>query len=263
MPSRLLSHLSSPDIAALDKQTGVVILPVGAIEQHGAHLPVATDALLAEGVLTAAFERLPETVAAWRLPALSYGKSAEHARFAGTMSLRAETLQMLLHDIAAGVASAGFRRLAFFNGHGGNVAVLDSTARDVRQEFGLLTFCLHPNLYIEAPFEQSAREKKWGIHAGEIETSLMLALHPDQVDMTRAIAHFPDFPSFPDAPQLHMFGPASAAWLTEDWSPAGVFGDATIASAEKGRAVLAAAATRLAGLIAAISVFDVAGAARA
>ncbi len=261
MPTRHLTHLSSPDIAALDKRVGVVILPVGAIEQHGAHLPVATDALLADGVLNAALARLDESVAAWRLPALSYGKSAEHARFAGTLTLRTETLQWVLRDIAAGIANAGFRRLAFFNGHGGNVAVLDSTARDIRRESGLMTFCLHPNLYVEAPFEQSARERKFGIHAGEIETSLMLTLHPDLVDMRRAIAHFPDFPELPDAPQLHLFGPASTAWLTEDWSPSGVFGDATIASAAKGHAVLNAAADRLAALIGAISVFEIAGAA--
>jgi creatinine amidohydrolase/Fe(II)-dependent formamide hydrolase-like protein len=254
--NRDLTLLPWPDIAALDKHAGVVILPIGAVEQHGPHLPVITDTLLVTHVLAAALAVLPEDVKAWHLPALPYGKSTEHMHFPGTITLGTETLQAVLRDIGRSVQRAGFRRLAFINGHGGNVALLDGSARDLRAEFGLMTFCLHPALYVEAPFEQSPQEKRFGIHAGEIETALMLAAAPTLVHMDRASAHFPNFPAAAPPP-LGLFGPASASWMTEDWSASGVFGDATCASVEKGEAVRAAAARRIAALIAAISTFEV------
>ena len=110
--------------------------------------------------------------------------------------------------------------------------------------------------YCEAPFPTTAEEQRFGIHAGEIETSLMLALAPDLVQMTQAVRHYPSFPT--DVAPLFMFGQASAAWLSRDWSPTGVFGDATAATPEKGAALLEAAITKLGRLIATISHFEVA-----
>lgn len=251
---RDLTALTWTDIAALDKRDGVVILPIGAIEQHGAHLPVRTDTAQVDAALNAALEQLPATVAAWRVPTLPYGKSTEHESFPGTLSLSAATLIAVMHDVARSVARAGFRRLAFLNGHGGNVAVIDAAARDIRAQTGLMTFCLHPSLFVDAPFEITADERRFGIHAGELETSLMLHVAPEQVQMTRAIKHIP---TFPDAtPALGLFGAAAAIWLTPDWSPTGVFGDATLGTADKGRAILDAGAAKLAALIADISTFE-------
>ena len=257
MPNqRFLAHLPWTQIRDLPKDPGVVILPVGAVEQHGPHLPTLTDTLLVTQILTHTLAHLPEDVHAWALPAVNYGKSNEHLGFPGTIALSTTTLTAVLHEIAASVQQAGFRRLAFFNGHGGNVAVLDAAARDIRANTGLLTFCLHPSLYCEAPFPITADEQRFGVHAGEIETSLMLTLAPDLVQMTQAVRHYPDFPT--DVAPLFLFGPASAAWLSRDWSPTGVFGDATVATPEKGAALLAAAITRLGRLIAAMSRFEVA-----
>ncbi len=253
--TRQLTHLTSPAIEAINKRAGVLILPVGAIEQHGAHLPVCTDTLQVSAVLEAALAKLPDTVAAWQLPALPYGRSIEHAMFPGTFTLSSETLLAVLGDLGRSAARAGFRRLAFLNGHGGNIAVLDTAARDIRAATGMMTFCLHPALFVDAPFEITPQERKFGIHAGELETSLMLALAPERVDMSKAARHFPNFPDA--APPLGMFGNASAAWLTPDWSASGVFGDATLGTADKGRAMLAAATDRLSRLIAEISVFEV------
>ncbi|MCX6048395.1 MAG: creatininase family protein [Chloroflexi bacterium] len=253
---RFLAHLSWMQIRDLPKDPGVVILPVGAVEQHGPHLPTLTDTLLVTQVLNHTLAHLPDEVQAWALPAVNYGKSNEHLGFPGTMSLSAATLTAVLHELAASVKQAGFRRLAFFNGHGGNVAVLDAAARDIRATLGLHTFCLHPALYCDPPFPTTPEEQRFGIHAGEIETSLVLALAPELVRMEQAVRHYPDFPS--DVAPLFMFGQASAAWLTRDWSPTGVFGDATAASAEKGAALLATATAKLARLIAAISRFEVA-----
>ena len=252
--TRHLSHLTWTDVRDLDKTEGVVILPVGAVEQHGPHLPLVTDTLQVTRVLDAALERLPEGVAAWALPALPYGKSGEHAGFPGTMSLSADTLRATLFDIAAGVQQAGFERLCFLNGHGGNVAVLDAAARDVHAATGLTCFCVQPSFWLQPPFEVSEDEDRFGVHAGELETSLMLRLEPSLVRPERAARHFPDFPEG----ELRLFGAASVAWLTRDWSETGVLGDATIGTAEKGRALLEGAAERLARLITEMSTFEVA-----
>ncbi len=249
---RYLARLSWTDIRDLSKEPGVVVLSVGATEQHGPHLPIATDTLQIERVLTAALNRLPDTVAAWALPALPYGKSTEHASFPGTVSLSAETLFRVLWDVAEGVRAAGFRRLAFLNGHGGNAAVLEVAARDIRAATGLLCFCIQPGYWLQPPFEVSERERLYGLHAGELETSLMLALEPALIKPERAVKHFPAFPES----ELRLFGPASVAWLTQDWSETGVFGDATLGSAEKGRVLLEYAAGRLAALITELSTFE-------
>jgi creatinine amidohydrolase/Fe(II)-dependent formamide hydrolase-like protein len=253
--TRYLHHLSWVQIRDLPKREGVVILPVGAIEQHGPHLPVCTDTLQVTEVLDRTLAQLPDDVAAWGLPAVNYGKSNEHTGFAGTFSVSAATLMALLTDIAKGVAASGFRRLAFLNGHGGNMAVLDTVARDIRAETGLMTFCLHPHLFVDAPFVITDNERRLGFHAGELETSLMLALAPHLVDMGKATTHFATFPA--SAPPLFFFGSASSAWLTRDWSTDGVFGDATLGTAEKGQRMLVMATQRLGQLIADVSRFEI------
>ena len=128
------------------------------------------------------------------------------------------------------------------------------TARDVHAATGLTCFCVQPSFWLGPPFKISDDEARFGVHAGELETSLMLALAPSLVRPERAVAHFPDFPEG----ELHLFGAASVAWLTRDWSETGVFGDATIGTAEKGRALLEGAAERLARLITEMSTFEVA-----
>ncbi|MEM7800919.1 MAG: creatininase family protein, partial [Chloroflexota bacterium] len=237
--SRYLAHMTSPEVTALDKREGVVVLPIGAVEQHGPHLPLLTDTLIATGALDATLARLPEEVAVWALPPLAYGKSNEHINFAGTVTLSAETLMAVLHDIAASLARAGFRRLAFLNGHGGNVALLNTVARDIRVATGLMVFCIHGIQYGKPAFEMSKREWTYGLHAGETETSLILALAPEMVKMDLAPTAYPDFPE--TETDLFFVGSASIAWLADDWSATGVFGDATLGTEEKGQMLLKAA----------------------
>lgn len=252
---RYLAHLSWPEVAGLDKTEGVVILPVGAIEQHGPHLPVITDTLLVTHVLDATLAALPAEVKAWALPPLNYGKSNEHTGFPGTIKLSAQTLLAVLHDIARSVHEAGFRRLAFINGHGGNSALLEMAARDIRAATGLMCFCLQPGLYVDPPFPITPEEKRLGFHAGELETSLVLAIAPELVDMDQAVTHFAPFPH--TETELFFFGAAATAWLSRDWSETGVFGDATLGTAEKGEALSAAAVVRLGKLITVISRFEI------
>jgi len=254
--TRYLAHLTTPEVAALDKGEGVVVLPIGAVEQHGPHLPTLTDTLIVTGLLDATLAQLPADVRAWALPPLHYGKSTEHLAFPGTVSLSAATLLAVLHDIGASVQRAGFRRLAFLNGHGGNMALLDVAARDIRAATGLLCFCLHPAAFTDPPFDITPAEHQYGLHAGEVETALVLALAPELVHMERAPRHFPDFPA--TGTPLFFFGPASAAWLAADWSASGVFGDATLGTPEKGRALIAQGVLRLTPLLTVISRFEVA-----
>ncbi|MBX3015625.1 MAG: creatininase family protein [Caldilineaceae bacterium] len=251
---RNLTHYTWQEIAALDKQTGVVILPIGAIEQHGPHLPTITDTLQVTQVLDTTMARLPAEVRAWTLPPLNYGKSNEHTGFPGTIGLSATTLLAVLHDIADSLKAAGFRRLAFLNGHGGNLALLEVAARDIRVRTNLMCFCLQPSLFVNPPFPITPAEERLGFHAGELETSLMLAFAPELVQMEKAVCHFAPFPAT-ETP-LFFFGAASTAWLSRDWSPSGVFGDATLGTAAKGAAIIDAATERLATLITTMSHFE-------
>ena len=263
---RQLAHHTWSEVAALDKREGVVILPIGAVEQHGHHLPLLTDTLIVNRMLDAALAALPDDVAAWVLPTLPYGKSNEHTGFPGTVSLRAETLMAVLHDIARSLADAGFRRLAFLNGHGGNNALLEMMAREIRAATGLLCFCLQPALFMDPPFPISDQERRLGFHGGELETSLLRSIAPDLVQMERAVRHYADYPIPAPSPEtgegrgggLFFFGPAASAWLSRDWSESGIFGDATLGTAGKGDALIAASGQRLADLIRVISTFETA-----
>ncbi len=254
MDSRYLPNLSWTTIRDLEKTVGVVVLPIGAIEQHGAHLPTATDALLAERMTILALEKLPSEAKVWRLPVQSYGKSNEHLGFAGTISLRAETLMMVLHDIASSVAASGFKRLCFVNAHGGNSALLAMMAREIRIATGLMVFNTFTNAGAPDPVEIPELEAKFGIHANDWETSLVLHLEPELVDMTKAIGHYPNVP---DGLIGLTSGAAVASWLTRDWSESGVFGDPTLATPERGAIRLEAATSALAKTLLEISLFGV------
>ncbi|MEZ4677946.1 MAG: creatininase family protein [Caldilineaceae bacterium] len=144
----------------------------------------------------------------------------EHTGFPAR-SLSASTLLAVLHDIAQSVAEAGFRRLALINGHGGNSALLEVAARDIRAATGLMCFCLQPGLYVDPPFAITTDEKRLGFSCRRVETSLVLAIAPELVTMAKAVTHFADFPD--SATDLFFFGMASTAWLSRDWSPSGVF----------------------------------------
>ncbi len=252
---RFLAHLTWQNVAALDKDPGVVILPIGAVEQHGAHLPLLTDTLIANAALEAAFAALPDDVPAWALPTLPFSKSNEHVGFPGTLALSASTVMAVLRDVAQSVSSAGFRRLLFLNAHGGNKALLEMMARDIRAEFGLLTFLASPSPL--TPEDRAAlpeQEQRFGIHAGTVETALIMATTPQYAHPERATPHYPDVPS----ETLHLTALPQVAWLSRDWSPTGHFGDPTVATAEDGERWLKQAGEGLAALIAEIASFEVA-----
>ena len=238
-PQRYFPYLTWKEIAEMsDKENVVIIQPIGAIEQHGHHLPIAVDSAISLGVLGKALEKLDDDVAAYALPALYYGKSNEHSGFPGTISLSAETLLSTIKEIAASLYASGFRKLILMNSHGGQPQIMEIAARDLHQEnpdlqvFPFFTWRV-PNIAHELISEQ---ELEYGIHAGDAETSLMLALLPQQVKMDLAVREYP--PNLPQNSLLSMEGKLPFAWLTKEISTTGVIGDATVANAEKGEKIL-------------------------
>jgi creatinine amidohydrolase len=261
LPSRYWADLTTRDFSGLrqapDIGAVVAVLPVGATEQHGPHLALSVDSDLVDAVVSAALPLLPPELPVLVLPTQKIGKSNEHARFPGTLTLSAETLIRVWTEIGDCVAAAGVRKLLLFNAHGGQVALMDIVGRDLRARQDLIVY--HSNWYdlpladaAMAPF--SADERRFGVHGGDMETSMMLAVRPAQVDMGQAR----DFPSTSqerarDYPILGNGRSARLAWQMQDYNPQGAAGNAAAATAGKGQALVDSAAAQLALLLAEIS----------
>lgn len=248
-----LPRLSTKQIAELPKDDSMVILPIGAIEQHGAHLPVLTDTLLAETTLTKAFEYLPDEANIWTLPVLPYSKSNEHINWSGTIALSSATLQGVIMDIAKSLSRSGFKRLVIFNTHGGNSDLIRMMAREIKLETGMKVFYL----FIGAlPLDSTLfteREIKYGIHGGDFETSLLLSSHPDWVQMELAGS---DFSGPIEKAQFLKYQQGNVSWIIDDISSSGICGDARTASAEKGEITYHQHAKLIAEMLVEMSLFQ-------
>jgi creatinine amidohydrolase len=259
--SRFWADLSTRDFAALqasgDAARTIAVLPVAATEQHGPHLPLSVDRVLVDGVIAAALPHLAADLKALILPTQVVGLSPEHACFAGTLTLSNATILRVLTEIAECVAAAGIRKLVLFNAHGGNVSVMDLVARDLRARLGMLVYSVSwfnlPLLDVQGNDVNAlftAAEHRFGIHGGDVETSMMLALDPAHVDMSQAR----DFASTAQtrAQQFPILGngkSAKLAWQTQDYNPAGAVGNAANATADKGRTLVDAAGRALAQVL--------------
>ena len=238
-PSRFFPYLTWTDIEAIpDKENVVIIQPVGAIEQHGPHLPIIVDAAIGMGVLGRALEKLDSSIPAYAMPCLYYGKSNEHWHFPGTITLSTETLSAILIEVGESLYRAGFRKLVLMNSHGGQPQVMQMVARDLHIKYSdFMVFPLFtwrvPNITKDL---LTPKEAQLGMHAGDAETSIILALLPDQVKMERAIAEYP--PAQPEGSLLSPEGKLPFAWSTSDLSKSGVIGDPTTATTEKGTIIL-------------------------
>ena len=253
--SRFLPYLTTEQVGELPKERGVLVLPIASIEQHGPHLPIYTDSLIVEEVLSRTLPLLPDDFPLWVLPLLPYGKSNEHARFPGTITLTSETLIQVLKDIGGSVARSGFRRFVILNGHGGNTEIIDFVIRDIREQTGLLVFALHLYLRVAVPSDGlTEAERVYGIHAGDVETSILLRCRPDLVKQELAPSSLPTHLQTGRHPPF--MGPLTFAWLTEDIVQSGVMGDATVADSAKGERFLDDAATQTAELLREIANFD-------
>lgn len=251
--NRNFAYLNWKQVDALSRESTLLILPTAAIEQHGPHLPLVTDTLINNLLLGHALQKLPADLPVYALPAVQYGKSNEHIGFPGTLSVSASTFMSVLRDIGASLSSAGFRKLVLYNTHGGNSALIDVMARDLRAEFGLRTFTLQGSG--GATFEGlSPQERANGFHAGEVETAFLLAAAPELVDRSAYAANYIADISKPEM-LLPENGPATFAWLTRDIASSGVLGDPRPATAENGARWIEAAATRLASALQAMANF--------
>ncbi|KLN53991.1 creatininase family protein [Variovorax paradoxus] len=253
---RFWSQLTTRDFAALDAAATVAVLPLGATEQHGPHLPLGVDTVLADGIVAASLPLLPASLPVLFLPTQQIGLSPEHARFAGTLTLSAETVIRMWKEIGAGVARAGVKKLVLFNAHGGHVGAMDIVARELRAAHGLIVYSVSWfNLPLgDAGAQFGAGEHRFGVHAGEIETSMMLALAPQQVRMGEA----KNFRSTSEqrAADYAILGNGRSAklgWAMEDYNAQGAAGNAAAATAPRGQAVVDAAAQQLALLLAEVS----------
>lgn len=269
--------LSGPELAALVDEATVAVLPLAAIEQHGAHLPLSTDLDIGLGLLGAAVAQLEtrivetsvdetrvvETRTAEKrasvilLPPLAIGSSLEHADFSGTLSFAPEAAIGVIEALGEGVHRAGIRRLVLFNSHGGNKAVIDLAALKLRAAHAMLV--VKANYFRFAPPEQAlpAEELRHGLHGGALETSMMLHLAPQKVRREQLIDAVSEGQRREQAgATMGPEGDAGYAWMAQDLNPSGVTGNATLADADTGRRLVEHFATRLAQIIEEAGRFD-------
>lgn len=237
---RWWGEFTARQFEGLDADRVVAVLPIAAVEQHGPHLPVFTDAAIQQGMLETAIALIPAELDVRILPVQAVGKSNEHLWAPGTLTISAETLIGHWCELGESVARAGVRKLVIVNSHGGNEAVMDILARELRVRQAMLAvktswmrFGTPPGLYSDA-------ETRYGIHGGDVETSLMLHFQPQTVDMGQAR----DFRSRVEEAHsrfglLAHTGTHAFGWIASDLNPEGAVGEAHLGTAEKGAATAA------------------------
>jgi creatinine amidohydrolase/Fe(II)-dependent formamide hydrolase-like protein len=234
--SRIIGELTFQEVASSLRATSILCLPIGSMEQHGPHLPLNTDTVLAEAFTRRIVERWGMTYDLWQLPPFAIGLSYEHAWAPGTLSLSVGGMTAQLRDLARGIVrSLPARNLMIVNGHGGNRGILEALGRELRAEFGLNLCTLHLGALISPVTGAAAPE----IHAGKDETSVMLAVAPELV-RHKAIAKLKARPKGDAVRALILDPAASFAWSSNDRriAESGVIGDAHTASVEHGRAIV-------------------------
>jgi len=257
LPSKYWSELSWRDFAAADMSKVVAVLPVAATEQHGPHLPVGVDTFINQGYLDRAVKLTPDDMPVLYLPVQAIGKSNEHIEYPGTLTFSHETILRAWTEIGDSVARTGCRKLVFINSHGGNVPVIDIVVRELRIK--------HRMLAVHAAWHRlglpdgmfSAEERAHGIHGGEVETSLMLAFKPHTVKMPLA-ANFASSAIGIEQEMKHLrvTQPIGFGWMASDLTEAGVAGDASKGTVEKGEACADYAAKAFIDLLRDVLSFD-------
>lgn len=252
--SRRYADIVGPDIGDVITEGSTLILPVGAVEQHGPHLPMSVDDVIATETTNSVVERFGSDLDLWQLPSLSISKSNEHAWSAGTLWYSAETMMSVLRDIGRSISTTRAERLVLLNGHGGNTTLLVTALRELRLAYGLKTFLVHPSLPPAYGGSSTEDELGMGIHGGLNETSVFMHLRPDLVDLSRAERKVPE--ALAENEHVKFGGSVSFGWLSNDFDEAGYIGDPTGASAERGAELFEHAVNRLGDQMAEITQFD-------
>jgi creatinine amidohydrolase len=259
LPKREWAEMTWADFGAADTARWIAVLPLAATEQHGPHLPLGVDSFIAEAYLARAREFVPANLPVTFLPIQRIGQSDEHVAFPGTLTLSAATVIRAWTEIGESVARAGVRKLVLITSHGGNVSAMEIVSRDLRVRLGMLVVTVgwHRFGYPDDAFD--ADERRHGIHGGDIETSLMLAGRGDTVRMENAQATIPVTVAMAQEFRwLGAFRPAGFGWMTQDLHASGTVGDASGATAEKGKAALAHGAKGFVELLREVDRFDLA-----
>ncbi len=252
---RHLADLTGPQIGERITDRSILVQPLGAIEQHGPHLPLSTDFVVAQAVAEAGCARaVEEGLDVWMLPGLAYTKSNEHAWSPGTVWLSARTLLAVLEDLGRCVSMTAAKKLVFLNGHGGNSALVNVANRELRLQFGLQTFLAHPGVPPDQGGVSPPSELGMGVHGGTDETSIMLHLAPHLVDMSKAVREVPE--KIAENRYVRFGGKVSFGWLSNDFGPNGLIGDPTAASAEIGAELFEASVRGFVEALHEIAAFD-------
>ncbi len=235
-----LDALSWPDAEReLQRSGSTLVWPMGAFEQHGPHLPLATDALFSERILSSVLAKLPNQLPIWSLPPQAIGFSPEHSGFPGTLSLSSGLMTQLISEVGTQLYSQGLKRLVLFNAHGGQIGLMQTAARELAVKTPLMAVlpCFVWSGVGELKDLIPSDELAHGLHAGLAETSLMLALEPSLVGMQRPVdGDHVNEAALATPPQgWSLEGPAPLAWFTADLSVSGVVGDSRGADAKLGQ----------------------------
>jgi creatinine amidohydrolase len=259
LPRRFWAEMTTRDFADGDAARWIAVLPVAAVEQHGPHLPLSTDTLIAEGMVRRVVELLPAELPVTFLPVQALGKSNEHILSPGTLTVGWETATKLWIEIGASVRRAGVRKLIVVSSHGGNSPLVDIVTRELRVGHGMLGVATGWSRFGAPEGLFPSEESLYGIHGGDAETSLMLHLRPDLVRMAEArdfASRQRDFVA--EFSHLRAHGQSQFAWLAEDLNPQGAIGNAAAATADKGRALIEHRARAFVELCRDVDAFDVA-----
>jgi len=257
-PSRDWTEIRWADAGPMEAARWIAVLPLAATEQHGPHLPLVTDVLIADAYLARVRELLPATVPASFLPVEPVGISTEHIDYPGTQTLPNDVALRKWTAIGEEVARRGVKKLVIITSHGGNSAAMMLVAQDLRAHHKLFVVTTSWSRLSGADKLFPAEEVRHGIHGGAVETSIMLARYPDQVRQD-AIA---DFPASSVAMEtqyrwLSTQRPAPFAWQAQDLNASGAIGNATLAVPEKGEQLLDQGARAFCELLTEIDNFDV------
>ncbi len=257
MPPRDWAHLHWPDVTPAAAAGWIAVLPLAAVEQHGPHLPLGVDMMIASAYLARVRQLLPERIPAIFLPVQPVGISTEHIAYPGTLTLPAEVAIRSWMALGESIARAGVRKLVLVSSHGGNSAAMSVVAQDLRARHGMLAVATAWSRLGTPDGLFSTKEQRHGIHGGAIETSIMLAACPDLVRADKIDNFQPGaIVMDKDYRWLSTGRPAPFAWQAQDLHRSGAVGDAAAATAENGRRLLDHGARAFCELLADMHRFD-------
>lgn len=249
---RKYSDLTRLEMEQLDRAHTIVMIPLGATEQHGSQAPLGTDALIAEAMpdyIRAELDKTDPDFPMLVFPVMPIGFSVEHLNFCGSISFKPATYYHVLYDITASLARHGFRKIVYLVCHGGNRPVVDTLARQARADFGILPFVLASGAFLHPDVQATISEgNTFDFHGGEMETSMVLAIRPSAVKLELSEAGYRSTHAGKKA--IRFSGEHALTWMGEDFTtadgrPIGIGGDPAGATAEKGRIILETSAREL------------------